>query len=239
MAEQMDGYQDRDSGGQKESIDDGEDDEDAENVHNDENEETISWCGSFKSCQSRLGSECSYYSFDDDGVQSDLDDDVLNVSNCDELSETNYIDSLQQDVTDLIIRATTDVMNDVCDIANEEDEEETDGKFSPIKFYNSEEDINNDTNDYEILSDEEKQKYCDSIWSDSNSLSSSGSSLAERSLDSDGSCSTSRAPVRRPPLIRRNTISTTNRKPWNYAAGSPACHKQLPWPVGTKKISLA
>ena len=161
------------------------------------------------------------------------------MSNDDELSETNYIDNLKQDVTDLIIRANTDVMNDVCDIVKEEDEEETDGTFSPIKFYDSEEDINNDNNDYKILSDEEKQNYCENIWSDSNSLSSSGSSLAERSLDSDGSCSTSRAPMRRPPLIRRNTISTTNRKPWNYAAGSPACHKQLPWPVGTKKMSLA
>ena len=60
------------------------------------------------------------------------------------LSETHLIDNLQLDVTDLIIRASTDVNNDVCDIANKEDEEETDGTFSPIKFYDSEEDINND-----------------------------------------------------------------------------------------------
>merc|ERR1712117_141617 len=67
--------------------------EDSENLLKDENEEAMSWCGSFRSCQSRLDSVCSYYSFDDD-EDEDNNDNISGLNLVDE-NEQN----LSQDVT--------------------------------------------------------------------------------------------------------------------------------------------
>merc|ERR1712106_576905 len=222
MAGTMEGCTDVNSEGQEDSDDGGD------NLHNDENEETVSWCGSFKSCQSRLGSECSYYSFDEDEDDKDpdyraLDEDALEMDKSDSQHSVDKQNS-ESNIHTLVL-STEDVRVGVCSITKKETEEENLGdEVLPLSFYDSEEDITN----YNI--EHEHNGFCVAAWIDSNSLSSSGSSLAERSLDSDGSCRTATKTARRGPLlIRRNTVSLTNRKPWNYAAGSPR---------GTKKLSL-
>ena len=219
----------------------GEADDVFEVLHNDENDETISHCGSFNSCHSRFGSfsDSSYYSFDFDDVVSDLNDDEQDDQIQSEVKDTEEFFTSQSTQEPADFENTRSVIFGVCDIPkNDNEKEEADDEFSPVKFYNSEEDINN-PNLFKIATLQDEDKCCDSVWSDSNSVSSSGSSLVERSLDSHGSCNKSRlfSTSRRTSLSRRATVTTCDRKPWNYGAGSPSCQKLL-WPVEIKKHSL-
>ena len=180
-------------------------------LQNDDNSETFSCCDSFSSCHSSLGScsDSSYYSFDEDYELTEHDDVEQGDVNQSITTNSNNADAV-------IIR--------ICGIDNTDDEEtETDGKLLSVQLHNSEEAINKHN-----------------LWSDSNSVSSSQSSLAEKSLDSEGNCSKSSCLFtrkKRPALSRRATVGTFDRKPWNYAAGSPGYQKHV-WPIGTKKHSL-
>ena len=211
------------SDGREITNDNGDEDEDGENINIDENDEPMSWCGSYKSCQSRLGSESSYYSFDEEESY----DWILKEDN----KETNKIIKLQDEIVaydiDVFIHTADSLVHQVYEASKDRNilDNLDDKNVTDINF--SEEDID----DYKKAN--EIHKYKD--WRNSNSLSSSGSSLTERSLDSDGFCRTERT---RTPALRRRTVSMASRRPWNYAAGNPSHQKQLPWSGGLKKISL-
>ena len=90
-------------------------DKDGENINIDENDEPMSWCGSYKSCQSRLGSESSYYSFDEEESY----DRILKEGN----KETNKIIKLQDEIVaydiDVFIQTADSMLHQVYDASND------------------------------------------------------------------------------------------------------------------------
>ena len=175
-----------------------------------EEEEDLNSCfsdsESFHSCCSTDGSYCSFYSLEND---------------------------MCKDGNDKELEDRTDIPDD-CSQSNFNETRKTDGKFSLVQVDSLE--TKTDlchVNNQQHLAHEESMKFFMNCWSDSN-LSSSGSSLAETSFDSDGTCTTTSRCMRKRPLLRRSTMTTLNRKPWNYAAGSPCLKLQNSWSTSRK-----